>query len=64
LRRPAGFADAADRYADLPDAQVVREYPAEVTTMIGASEHFDVIGGSSSSIMPCGPITNAWTVGS
>jgi histidinol-phosphatase (PHP family) len=25
LRRPAGFADAADRYADLPDAQVVRE---------------------------------------
>jgi histidinol-phosphatase (PHP family) len=43
LRRAAGFADAADRYADLPDAQVVREYLAEVTTMIETSEHFDVL---------------------
>jgi histidinol-phosphatase (PHP family) len=43
LRRAAGFADAADRYADLPDAQVVREYLAEVTTMIETSEQFDVL---------------------
>jgi histidinol-phosphatase (PHP family) len=43
LRRAAGFADAADRYADLPDAQVVREYLAAVTTMIKTSEHFDVL---------------------
>ncbi|MGH3150081.1 MAG: PHP domain-containing protein [Streptosporangiaceae bacterium] len=43
LRRPGGFADAADRYADLPDAEVVREYLAEVTTMIETSEHFDVL---------------------
>jgi histidinol-phosphatase (PHP family) len=43
LHRAAGFADAADRYADLPDAQVVREYLAEVTTMIETSEHFDVL---------------------
>ena len=43
LRRAAGFADAADRYADLPDAEVVREYLAEVTTMIETSEYFDVL---------------------
>ena len=43
LRRPHGFADAADRYADLPDAEVVREYLAEVTTMIETSQHFDVL---------------------
>jgi len=43
LRRPGGFADAADRYADLPDAEVVREYLAEVTTMIETSQHFDVL---------------------
>ena len=43
LRRAAGYADAADRYADLPDAQVVREYLAEVTTMIQTSAHFDVL---------------------
>ncbi len=28
---------AADRCADVPDAEVVREYLAEVTTMIGTS---------------------------
>jgi histidinol-phosphatase (PHP family) len=44
LRRAAGFADAADRYADLPDADVVREYLAEVTTMIETSGDFDVLG--------------------
>jgi histidinol-phosphatase (PHP family) len=43
LRRAAGFADAADRYADLPDAEVVREYLAHVTTMIETSGHFDVL---------------------
>jgi histidinol-phosphatase (PHP family) len=43
LRRAAGFADAADRYADLPDAEVVREYLAEVTTMVETSDHFDVL---------------------
>jgi histidinol-phosphatase (PHP family) len=43
LRRAAGYADAAERYADLPDAEVVREYLAEVTTMIETSEHFDVL---------------------
>jgi histidinol-phosphatase (PHP family) len=43
LRRPAGFADAADRYADLPDAQVVREYLAEVTAMVQTSASFAVL---------------------
>jgi histidinol-phosphatase (PHP family) len=43
LRRAAGFADAADRYADLPDAEVVREYLAEVTTMIETSAAFAVL---------------------
>lgn len=43
LRREAGFADAADRYADIPDAEVVREYLAAVTTMIGTSGHFTVL---------------------
>ena len=43
LRREAGFADAADRYADVPDAQVVREYLAEVTTMIESSAPFAVL---------------------
>jgi histidinol-phosphatase (PHP family) len=43
LRRPSGFADAADRYADRPDAEVIREYLAEVTTMVETSEHFDVL---------------------
>jgi histidinol-phosphatase (PHP family) len=43
LRRPAGFADAADRYADVPDAEVIREYLAELTTMIEASAAFDVL---------------------
>jgi histidinol-phosphatase (PHP family) len=43
LRRAAGFADAADRYADLADAEVIREYLAEVTTMIETSGHFAVL---------------------
>jgi histidinol-phosphatase (PHP family) len=43
LRRRAGYADAADRYADVPDAQAVREYLAEVTTMIESSEQFTVL---------------------
>jgi histidinol-phosphatase (PHP family) len=43
LHRAAGFADAADRYADLPDAEVIREYLAEVTTMAQTSDHFDVL---------------------
>lgn len=43
LRRPAGFADAAERYADVPDAEVVREYLAEVTTMVETSDDFAVL---------------------
>jgi histidinol-phosphatase (PHP family) len=43
LRRAAGFADAADRYADLPDAEVVREYLAEVTAMVQTSGNFAVL---------------------
>jgi histidinol-phosphatase (PHP family) len=43
LRRPAGFADAADRYADLPDAEVVREYLAEVTAMVQSPADFAVL---------------------
>jgi histidinol-phosphatase (PHP family) len=43
LRRAGGFADAADRFADLPDAEVVREYLAEVTAMIQTSGNFAVL---------------------
>jgi histidinol-phosphatase (PHP family) len=43
LRRAGGFADAAERYADLSDADVVREYLAEVTTMIETSDEFAVL---------------------
>jgi histidinol-phosphatase (PHP family) len=43
LRRADGFADAAERYADLPDAEVVREYLAEVTRMIETSDDFAVL---------------------
>jgi histidinol-phosphatase (PHP family) len=43
LRRTDGFADAADRYADLPDAQVVREYLAEVKAMVQTSGNFAVL---------------------
>lgn len=43
LPGPGGFAETADRYADVPDAQVVREYLAEVTTMIEASGSFAVL---------------------
>jgi histidinol-phosphatase (PHP family) len=43
LRRSAGFADAADRYADVADAEVIREYLAEVTTMIETPEQFTVL---------------------
>jgi histidinol-phosphatase (PHP family) len=43
LRRGDGFADAADRYADLPDADVVREYLAEVTAMVQTSDSFAVL---------------------
>jgi len=43
LHRAAGFADAADRYADRPDAEVIREYLTEVTTMAQTSDHFDVL---------------------
>ena len=43
LRRAGGFADAADRYADLPDAEVVREYLAEVTAMVEATGSFAVL---------------------
>jgi histidinol-phosphatase (PHP family) len=43
LRRAGGFADAADRYADLPDAEVVREYLAEVTAMVQTAADFAVL---------------------
>jgi histidinol-phosphatase (PHP family) len=43
LRRAAGFADAAERFADLPDAEVVREYLAEITAMIQTSGNFAVL---------------------
>jgi histidinol-phosphatase (PHP family) len=43
LRRAAGLGDAADRYADVPDAEVVREYLAAVTTMARTSDHFHVL---------------------
>jgi histidinol-phosphatase (PHP family) len=44
LRCAGGFADAADRYADLPDAEVVREYLAEVTAMVQSPADFAVLG--------------------
>lgn len=43
LPRPGGFADAADRYADLPDADVVREYLAEITAMVQSPADFAVL---------------------
>jgi histidinol-phosphatase (PHP family) len=43
LRCPAGFADVADRYDDLADADVVREYLAEVSRMIETSGDFEVL---------------------
>jgi len=43
LRCPGGFADAADRYASLPDAEVVREYLAEVTAMVQSPADFAVL---------------------
>ena len=43
LRRAGGFAEAADRYADVPAAEVVREYLAEVTTLAESSAKFGVL---------------------
>lgn len=43
LRRQAGFADTADRYADLPAAEVVREYLAEVTALAESPTDFAVL---------------------
>jgi len=43
LRREAGFADAADRYADVPPGEVVREYLAEVTVMAESPADFAVL---------------------
>jgi histidinol-phosphatase (PHP family) len=43
LRRENGFADVADRYADIDDADVIREYLAAVTTMIEGSGVFAVL---------------------
>jgi histidinol-phosphatase (PHP family) len=43
LRREAGYADAADRFADLPPADVVREYLAEIIVMIETSDNFAVL---------------------
>jgi histidinol-phosphatase (PHP family) len=43
LRRDAGPADAADRYADVPAAQVVQEYLAEVTALAGSPADFAVL---------------------
>lgn len=43
LRRTGGFADAADRYADLPDAEVVREYLAEIIVMVQSPADFAVL---------------------
>jgi hypothetical protein len=37
LHRLGGFVDAADRYADVPAAVVVREYLAEVTVLTESS---------------------------
>jgi histidinol-phosphatase (PHP family) len=43
LHRAGGFAEVSDRYADRPDAEVVREYLAQVTTMIETSGSFAVL---------------------
>lgn len=43
LRREAGFADAADRYADVPPGEVVREYLAEVTALAESPADFAVL---------------------
>ena len=43
LRREAGFADTADRYADVPAAEVVREYLAEVTALAESPADFAVL---------------------
>jgi hypothetical protein len=42
-RRASDLADAADRYADPPDAEVVRQYLAEVTVMVQISGSFPVL---------------------
>ena len=43
LRRETGFADTADRYADVPAAEVVREYLAEVTALAESPADFAVL---------------------
>jgi histidinol-phosphatase (PHP family) len=43
LRRPGGFAEAADRYADVPAPEVIREYLAEVTAVAESSADFAVL---------------------
>jgi histidinol-phosphatase (PHP family) len=43
LRREAGFADTADRYADVPAAEVVRQYLAEVTALAESPADFAVL---------------------
>jgi histidinol-phosphatase (PHP family) len=43
LRRAAGFADAADRYADVPAPEVIREYLAEVTALAESAADFAVL---------------------
>jgi histidinol-phosphatase (PHP family) len=43
LRRDAGHADTADRYADVPAAEVVREYLAEVTALAESAADFAVL---------------------
>ncbi len=43
LPRAGGFADAADRYADVPAAEVVREYLTEVTVLAESPADFAVL---------------------
>jgi histidinol-phosphatase (PHP family) len=43
LRRGDVFADTADRYADVPAAQVVREYLAEITALAESPADFAVL---------------------
>ena len=43
LPREAGFADTADRYADVPAAEVVREYLAEITSLAESPADFAVL---------------------
>lgn len=43
LRQQAGFADTADRYADVPAAEVVTEYLAEVTALAESPADFAVL---------------------